>query len=109
MLRYFLGLSMEYIRFKGRILPPIFSLMQLHSGVVVGYDDNIIGDERWWISDATDKHPVYAVKTTDDDRATITVSVSGKTRVITVNENPEVYSDKQREYIKQTFDFFAGK
>lgn len=100
---------MENIHFKRRILPPIFSLMNLHDDVVVGYDDNVIGDERWWILNIGGVIAPFAVKPITSDTAIINVVVRNNIREITVNENPEVYSDKQREFIRQTFNFFSGK
>ncbi len=100
---------MENIHFKRRILPPIFSLMNLHDDVVVGYDDNVIGDERWWISNKGGIIVPFAVKPITSDTAIINVVVRNNIREITVNENPEVYSDKQREFIRETFNFFSGK
>lgn len=100
---------MEHIRFKGRILPPIFSLMDLHENVVVGYDDNIIGNERWWVSDKRGGIAPFSVRAISGNDVVISATMHNNIHEILVNENPEVYSDKQREYIKQTFDFFAGK
>jgi hypothetical protein len=100
---------MEHICFKGRMLPPIFSLMHLHDNIVVGYADNIIGNERWWISDKRGDIAPFAVRVISGNEVVITVAVHNNTCEILANENPEVYSDKQREYIKQTFSFFAGK
>ena len=83
--------------------------MNLHDDVVVGYDDNVIGDERWWISNKGGVIVPFAVKPITSDTAIINVVVRNNIREITVNENPEVYSDKQREFIRQTFNFFSGK
>lgn len=100
---------MDNIHFKGKALPPIFSLMQLHDDIVVEWSYIAGGNERWWVSHTRGMIERFAVKPITSDVAIINVIADNGTREITVNENPEVYSDKQREFIRQTFNFFSGK
>lgn len=97
-----------------RQLPNIFlQITHLHR-VQIGYDDNIIGDERWVMSSIDGSFKTFLVKTVQGSNPIIKVRnyniehADCDDRVLIVNEDMYVYSDRELEYIRQTFKFFMG-
>lgn len=100
----------NFIHFNGRNLPSIFSIFN-PSEVNIGYDDNIIGDERYVITGVSRNARTFVIRVVKSPHPIIALRQLGINkqpivdRSILLNEDISVYSDSELEYIRRTIRF----